>query len=161
MAEDNVYTYEAQTIRGKQVSLADFRGKVLLVVNVASKCGHTKQYAALEAMYRKLHGQGFEILGFPCNQFGGQEPGENQEIQEFCTVKFGVTFPMFAKIKVNGPEAHPLFPYLKENALGEEGKKPIKWNFTKFLVNREGVVVKRFLSKQTPDEIEGEIQALL
>lgn len=159
--ENTVYAYEAASIRGKQVSLSSFKGKVLLVVNVASKCGHTKQYAGLEALYRKYQSKGLEILGFPCNQFGGQEPGTDSEIQEFCTVKFGVSFPLFAKIKVNGPEAHPLYLHLKELAPGEEGRKPIKWNFTKFLVNREGVVLKRFFSKQTPEEIEAEIAALL
>ena len=159
--EPNFYSFEAQSIAGKKIALADFADKVVLVVNVASKCGHTKQYAALETMYKKFKGKGFEILGFPCNQFGGQEPGTEAEIQEFCSVKFGVSFPLFAKIKVNGPDAHPLFPFLKERALGEEGKKPIKWNFTKFLVDRKGNVIKRFLSRQTPESIESEIEALL
>jgi len=159
--ETNVYSFEAKSIRGKLVSLSEFSGKVLLIVNVASKCGHTKQYAGLEELYRKYHDKGLEILGFPCNQFGGQEPGSDEEIQEFCTIKFGVTFPMFSKVKVNGPDAHPLYPYLKEQAPGEEGRKPIKWNFTKFLVDRKGNVLKRFFSKQSPAEIEAEIAAAL
>jgi glutathione peroxidase len=161
MSADDIYQFEAQSIDGKSVALPAFKGKVLLILNVASKCGHTKQYAALEAMYRKYQPQGLEILGFPCNQFGGQEPGDDSQIREFCTVKFGVTFPLFAKVKVNGPEAHPLFPFLKERALGEEDRKPIKWNFTKFLVSRKGEVRKRFLSRQTPAEIEAEIVAEL
>ena len=159
--EPNVYSFTALNIRGRELSLAEYAGKVLLIVNVASKCGHTKQYAGLEAMYHKYHEQGLEILGFPCNQFGGQEPGSETDIQEFCTVKFGVTFPLFSKIKVNGPDAHPLFPFLKERALGEEGKKPIKWNFTKFLVDRQGNVLKRFLSRQSPESIEDEVVAAL
>ena len=159
--EPNVYSFTALNIRGRELSLAEYAGKVLLIVNVASKCGHTKQYAGLEAMYRKYHEQGLEILGFPCNQFGGQEPGSETDIQEFCTVKFGVTFPLFSKIKVNGPDAHPLFPFLKERALGEEGKKPIKWNFTKFLVDRQGNVLKRFLSREAPESIEEEVVAAL
>jgi len=159
--EPNIYSFEALDIHGKKVALSKFTGKVILVVNVASKCGHTKQYAGLESLYKKHHDKGLEILGFPCNQFGGQEPGSETDIQEFCTVKFGVTFPLFSKIKVNGPDAHPLFPYLKEQALGEEGKKPIKWNFTKFLVDRKGNVIKRFLSRETPESIESEIETLL
>ncbi len=158
---NSIYEFEAISNEGKVVSLADFQGKVVLVVNVASKCGHTKQYAALEEMWKKYKDQGLVILGFPCNQFGGQEPGSDADIRQFCTLNYGVTFPLFAKIKVNGPDAIPLYTYLKEQALGEEGREPIKWNFTKFLVNREGEVIKRFFSKQKPAEIEAEVTALL
>lgn len=158
---NSIYEFEAISNEGTQVSLADFQGKVVLVVNVASKCGHTKQYAGLEEMWKKYKDKGLVILGFPCNQFGGQEPGSDADIRQFCTLNYGVTFPLFAKIKVNGPDAIPLYTYLKEQALGEEGRKPIKWNFTKFLVNREGKVIKRFFSKQKPIEIEAEVAALL
>lgn len=156
-----VYEFEALDIQGKLQSLNQYAGQVILIVNVASKCGHTKQYAGLEALYNKYKDRGLVILGFPCNQFGGQEPGTDAEIQEFCSVRFGVSFPLFSKIKVNGPEAHPLFAYLKEQAPGEEGRKPIKWNFTKFIVNREGQVMARYFSKQTPDILEEEILRLL
>lgn len=155
------YEFEAVQNDGKVLSMSEFKGKVVLVVNVASKCGHTKQYAGLEELWKKYKDQGLVILGFPCNQFGGQEPGNDEQIREFCTLNYGVTFPLFSKIKVNGPDAIPLYPYLKEQAPGEEGRKPIKWNFTKFLINRDGTVLKRFFSKQKPAEIESEVAALL
>ena len=142
------------------VSLKEYQGKVLLIVNTATKCGHTPQYNGLEALYEKYHEQGFEILDFPCNQFAGQAPGTNEEIHEFCTLNFGTTFPQFAKINVNGKDASPLFTYLKEQQKGE-GTGRIQWNFTKFLVDREGNVVKRFEPKEEPGAIEADIRALL
>ena len=142
------------------VSLKEYQGKVLLIVNTATKCGHTPQYNGLEALYEKYHDQGFEILDFPCNQFAGQAPGTNEEIHQFCTLNFGTTFPRFAKINVNGKEASPLFTYLKEQQKGE-GTGRIKWNFTKFLIDREGHVVKRFEPKEEPDALETDIRALL
>jgi len=144
----------------QEVSLKDYQGKVLLIVNTATKCGHTPQYNGLEALYEKYRGQGFEILDFPCNQFAGQAPGTNEEIHQFCTLNFGTTFPRFAKVNVNGKEASPLFTYLKEQQKGE-GTGRIKWNFTKFLVDREGNVVKRFEPKDEPEEMEADIRALL
>lgn len=142
------------------VSLKTYQGKVLLIVNTATRCGHTPQYNGLEALYEKYHDQGFEILDFPCNQFAGQAPGTNEEIHQFCTLTFGTTFPQFAKINVNGKEASPLFTYLKEQQKGE-GSGRIKWNFTKFLVDREGNVVKRFEPKDEPEALEADIKALL
>ncbi len=142
------------------VSLKEYQGKVLLIVNTATRCGHTPQYNGLEALYEKYHDQGFEILDFPCNQFAGQAPGTNEEIHQFCTLTFGTTFPQFAKINVNGKEASPLFTYLKEQQKGE-GSGRIKWNFTKFLVDREGNVVKRFEPKDEPEALEADIRALL
>jgi glutathione peroxidase len=144
----------------KEVSLKAYEGKVLLIVNTATKCGHTKQYNGLEALYEKYREQGFEILDFPCNQFAGQAPGTNEEIHEFCTLNFGTKFPQFAKINVNGKAASPLFTYLKEQQPGE-GKGRIKWNFTKFLVDREGNVIKRFEPKVEPEDIDADIRALL
>ena len=143
-----------------EVSLKEYQGKVLLIVNTATKCGHTPQYNGLEALYKKYHAQGLEILDFPCNQFAGQAPGTNEEIHQFCTLTFGTTFPRFAKVKVNGKEASPLFAYLKEQQKGPHGPR-IKWNFTKFLVDREGNVVKRFEPKDEPEALEADIKALL
>ena len=142
------------------VSLKDYEGKVLLIVNTATHCGHTPQYNGLEALYKKYHDQGFEILDFPCNQFAGQAPGTNEEIQQFCTLNFGTTFPRFAKIKVNGKGASPLFQYLKQEKKGPLGGT-IKWNFTKFLIDREGNVVSRFEPKDEPETFEDDIKALL
>lgn len=156
-----VYDFTCKTVQGDEKSLADYRGKVLLVVNVASKCGYTPQYEGLEALYRRYQGRGFEILGFPCNQFLNQEPGDEQAIQEFCSLNFGVSFPLFAKVDVNGPAAIPLYNHLKAAAPGLLGSKSIKWNFTKFLVNREGRVVKRFATATKPEDLVDAIEAEL
>ena len=153
--------FTALALDGREVSLADYGGQVLLVVNVASKCGFTPQYEGLEALYRKLHPRGFTVLGFPCNQFGGQEPGDAEEIARFCQSNYHVTFPLFAKVEVNGPDAHPLFRWLKGERKGVLGTEAIKWNFTKFLIDRDGEVVERFAPTTKPAEIEGRIEALL
>lgn len=142
-------------------ALADYAGKVLLIVNTASQCGFTPQFAGLEALYTRYKDRGFEILGFPCNQFGAQEPGTADEIGSFCQKNYGVTFPMFAKVEVNGDDAHPLFQHLKKEARGLLGSEGIKWNFTKFLVDRDGSVVKRFAPAATPESLAAEIEALL
>ena len=144
----------------KEVPLKEYQGKVLLIVNTATKCGHTKQYNGLEALYEKYREQGFEILDFPCNQFAGQAPGTMEEIHSFCTLNFGTTFPRFFKVNVNGKNASPLFTYLKEQQPGPSGPR-IKWNFTKFLIDREGNVVKRFEPKDEPETMEADIRALL
>ena len=160
MAE-TVYDFTVTSIMGLPKSLADYKGKVLLVVNTASKCGFTPQFAGLQALYEKYRDQGFEILGFPCNQFMNQDPGSNEEIQSFCQVNYGVTFPMFSKIDVNGSDAHPLYEHLKKAAPGALGMKAIKWNFTKFLVDAQGKVVKRFEPNVEPADIASDIEALL
>lgn len=160
MAE-TIYDYTVESIMGLPKSLADYKGKVLLVVNTASKCGFTPQFEGLQALYEKYHDRGLEILGFPCNQFMSQDPGSNEEIQNFCQVNYGVTFPMFAKIDVNGSDAHPLYEYLKKAAPGALGMKAIKWNFTKFLVDAQGKVLKRYEPAVEPASIEPEIEALL
>lgn len=157
----SIYDFKVQTIDGKETTLTPYKGKVMLIVNVASKCGFTPQYDGLEALYKKYKEKGFVILGFPCNQFGSQEPGTEKEIQNFCRVNYGVTFPMFSKIKVNGDKTHPLYVYLKSEQPGILGTKSIKWNFTKFLVNKEGKVVERFGSSTKPKELEKDIEALL
>ena len=157
----DVYDFEAKTLRGEPRSMADYRGKTLLIVNVASACGFTPQYTGLEALYRKYHDRGFEVLGFPCNQFGGQEPGSADDIATFCSTKYDVTFPLFAKIDVNGAHAHPLYEYLKSEAPGALGTKAIKWNFTKFLVNANGEVVERYGSSTTPEQIEADVAKAL
>lgn len=148
----SIYDIKVKDIDGKDVSLNDYKGKVLLIVNVASKCGFTPQYKALEATYEKYKGKGFVVLGFPCNQFGGQEPGSNEEIKTFCSQKYNVSFPLFDKIEVNGKNLHPLYSALT----GKESPFPgsIGWNFTKFLIGRDGKIVKRFESKVTPDSPE-------
>ncbi|CAM4182838.1 glutathione peroxidase [Bacillus manliponensis] len=156
-----VYNFSAKTITGEEVSLRKYEGKVLVIVNVASKCGFTPQYKGLQALYEKYEKEGLEILGFPCNQFGAQEPGNEEEITSFCELNYGVTFPMFAKVGVNGKNAHPLFTYLTEQAPGILGMKAVKWNFTKFLVDREGNVVNRFAPQTKPEELEKEIEKLL
>lgn len=156
----NIYNFTAKTIDGADKSIADYKGKVLLVVNVASKCGFTKQYSGLEALYQKYKDQGIEILAFPCNQFGSQEPGTSEDIKEFCSVNFGVSFQLFDKIDVNGDNAHPIFKYLTK-AKGGVITDAIKWNFTKFLIDREGNVVDRFAPQTTPESIEKEIKKLL
>jgi glutathione peroxidase len=157
----NVYDFTVKTIDGSEQTLTGFRDQVMLIVNVASQCGFTPQYSGLEAMYRKLHPRGFSVLGFPCNQFGQQEPGSEDEIKRFCSQTYDVTFPMFARIDVNGPHTHPLYQYLKQQQPGILGSEGIKWNFTKFLVDRQGQVRKRYGSMEKPESIEPEIAALL
>jgi glutathione peroxidase len=158
---ENIYDIAAKTIDGHEVRLDAWRGQVLLVVNVASRCGFTPQYAGLEAMYRKHRDEGFAVLGFPCDQFGHQEPGDENEIKAFCEGSFGVTFPLFGKIDVNGPQAHPLFRYLKSQLKGLFGSERIKWNFTKFLIDRDGTPIRRFGSSDTPESIEAHVAAAL
>jgi glutathione peroxidase len=153
----SVYDFDVTTLDGKARQMADYRGKTLLIVNVASACGYTPQYTGLEALHRKYHDRGFEVLGFPCNQFGGQEPGSADEIASFCSTKFDVTFPLFAKVDVNGAHAHPLFEHLKAEKPGALGTKAIKWNFTKFLVNARGEVVERYGSSTTPEQIDADV----
>lgn len=157
----SIHEFEVNTISGNRVSLSDYEGQIVLVVNTASKCGFTKQYAGLEDIYRQNKEQGFTILGFPCNQFGEQEKGNSDEISQFCELNFGVTFPLFEKIDVNGENAAPLFTYLTSNARGFLGSKRIKWNFTKFLVGKDGKVIKRYGSVTKPQDIEADIKKLL
>lgn len=156
-----VYDFDAQTLDGRPTSLEDWRGQVLLVVNVASKCGFTPQYAALEQLYRRFKDRGFAVLGFPCNQFGAQEPGSAAQIADFCSTEYDISFPMMSKIDVNGPKAHPLYAYLKQQRKGVLGSEAIKWNFTKFLVDREGRVVERFAPVHRPEALAAAIEALL
>ena len=158
---ESIYDFQATTLDGRSQPMEAFRGKVLLIVNVASQCGFTPQYAGLEALYRRHRAAGLEILGFPCNQFGSQEPGGEAEIARFCEARFGVTFPMFGKIDVNGPAAHPLYAWLKASAPGVLGTESIKWNFTKFLVGRDGSVIKRYAPTSTPESIEADVVAAL
>ena len=153
--------FTAKLPNGETISLADKLGKVLLVVNTASKCGFTPQYDGLEALWRKHGPQGFEVIAFPCNQFGGQEPGSADEIDQFCKVNFGLSFPLMAKVEVNGSNADPLFDWLKAEAPGVLGTKAIKWNFTKFLIDRQGRVVRRYAPTDKPEAIEADIAALL
>ena len=156
-----IYDIAVDDIHGKQHKLDEFKGKVLLIVNVASKCGFTPQYKGLEALYEKMHSRGLEVLGFPCNQFGAQEPGSAQEIESFCDLNYGVTFPLFAKIDVNGNGAAPLYKYLKKEQPGLLGSEAIKWNFTKFLVDRNGKVIERYAPNVEPEAIAGSIEKLL
>jgi glutathione peroxidase len=157
----SIYDFSAKDIRGKEQKLDEYKDKVLLIVNVASKCGFTPQYKGLEALYEKLHARGLEILGFPSNQFGAQEPGNEAEIAQFCDLNYGVTFPLFAKVDVNGSAAAPLYQYLKKEKPGLLGSEAIKWNFTKFLVDRKGNVVERYAPNVEPQAIAGDIQKLL
>jgi glutathione peroxidase len=157
----SVYDYTAHTLEGADAPLAEWRGKVLLVVNVASKCGFTPQYTGLEALYRKYKDRGFAILGFPCNQFGAQEPGDAAEIANFCSLTYDVSFPMMSKIDVNGPGADPLYAYLKKEKKGLLGTEAVKWNFTKFLIDREGNVVRRFAPADKPEALASAVEALL
>ena len=157
----SVFEFSAQDIQGNNKDLVDYKGKVMLIVNTASKCGFTPQYEGLENIYKDLKGQGLEILGFPCNQFGQQEKGSDTEIAGFCMKNYGVSFPMFSKVDVNGDNAHPLYDYLKKQSPGILGSKGIKWNFTKFLVGRDGQVIKRFASTTKPKDIAKDIKALL
>lgn len=157
----SIYEFSATNIRGQEVSLSDYQDKVLLIVNTASKCGFTPQFEGLEILHKDLEKKGLAILGFPCNQFGKQDPGADGVIEEFCQLNYGVSFPMFSKVDVNGDEAHPLFSYLKEEARGLLGSKTIKWNFTKFLINRQGQVVKRYAPNDTPESMQVDIEKLL
>jgi glutathione peroxidase len=157
----SIYDFNAALLNGDNVALANYRGKVLLIVNTASACGFTPQYAGLEALYRKYRDRGFLVLGFPCNQFGGQEPGDAANIAQFCETSFAVSFPLFAKIEVNGANAHPLYKHLKHEAAGLLGTEAIKWNFTKFLVDRHGRVIERYAPATSPEEIIPAIENLL
>ena len=157
----NIFDFKAKLTDANEVSLSNFKGKTLLIVNTASACGFTPQYEGLENLYKKYKDDGLVILAFPCNQFGKQEPGSDAEIKEFCDLKFNITFPLFSKIEVNGDGTHPLFQYLKEALPGLMGSKAIKWNFTKFLVDKEGKPVKRYAPTDTPESIEKDIAAIL
>jgi len=158
---DSIYDTEVTSLTGEQKDLSEYLGKVLLVVNTASKCGFTPQYTGLEKLYEDFREQGLEVLGFPCNQFGKQEPGDEAEIAEFCETRFGVQFPMHAKVDVNGSDTHPLYERLKHEAPGLLGSEAVKWNFTKFLVDRSGNVVSRFAPKDKPEKLRGSIEKLL
>jgi glutathione peroxidase len=157
----SAYDFSALTIDGIDLPLSQFRGHALLIVNVASKCGYTPQYVGLEELYKKYHERGLEVLGFPCNQFGHQEPGDEAEIRKFCSLNYGVSFPMFAKIKVNGPDTHPLYEYLKQSLPGILGLGAIKWNFTKFLTGKDGIPVKRYAPADKPQSIQSDVEAVL
>jgi len=155
----NLYEIEVTNIDGRRQRMADFAGKVLLIVNVASKCGFTPQYKGLESLYRQFADRGFAVLGFPCDQFGHQEPGDEAQIKNFCSLQYYVTFPMFAKIEVNGNHTHPLYQLLKKSAPGVLGTEAIKWNFTKFLIDREGQVIKRYATADKPESLANDIEA--
>jgi len=156
-----IYDFTVEDIQGRQQKLDRYKDKVMLIVNVASKCGFTPQYKGLETIYEKMHNRGLEVLGFPCNQFGAQEPGSKEEIAKFCELNYGVKFPMFAKIDVNGDHAAPLYQYLKKAKPGLLGSEAIKWNFTKFLVDRKGKVIERYAPNVEPEAIAGDIEKLL
>ncbi|WP_283787169.1 glutathione peroxidase [Bermanella sp. WJH001] len=157
----SIYDFKATDIQGQERELSAYKGKVLLIVNTASKCGFTPQFEGLEAMYKELHEKGLEVLGFPCNQFAQQDKGSDSEIAGFCMKNYGVSFPMFSKIEVNGDNAHPLYQYLKKEARGILGTQKIKWNFTKFLINQDGKVIKRFAPTTKPEDIAKQVRALL
>lgn len=157
----SIYDFEVTALEGGAQKLSDYRNRVLLIVNTASECGFTPQYQGLEDLHHRYEGDGLAVLGFPCNQFGGQEPGDAAQIREFCEARYGVSFPLFAKIDVNGPDAHPLFEHLKEAAPGLLGSRRVKWNFTKFLVSRSGEVLERFASTTKPEKLEEQIQKAL
>jgi glutathione peroxidase len=161
MQDENVHAFSAVSLGGAPIGLRQYTGKVLLIVNTASQCGFTPQYKDLEALHRQFGERGFEVLGFPCNQFGKQEPGNEEEIGAFCEKNYGVTFPMFAKVDVNGAAAHPLFKYLKRTAPGLLGTQSIKWNFTKFLVRKDGSVLKRYAPYTKPESLAKDIEALI
>ena len=161
MADATLQDFQAQSITGQPVRLADMAGKVLLIVNTASQCGFTPQFAGLEKLWQAYKDRGLMVLGFPSNEFGGQDPGANDEIAAFCELNYGVSFPMMAKVKVNGSEAHPLYQWLKAEAPGLLGTQGIKWNFTKFLVGRDGRVLKRYAPQDAPDKLAGDIEAAL
>ena len=155
------YDFSAKTIDGEEQPLSAYKGKAMLVVNVASKCGFTPQYTGLEALYRKFKDQGIVVLGFPCDQFGHQEPGDEEEIKNFCSLNYDVSFPLYAKVDVNGANAHPLYQWLKGEKSGFLGTEGIKWNFTKFLIDRSGKVIKRYAPTDTPEKIEKDVAALV
>jgi glutathione peroxidase len=157
----SIYDFQAETLDGKPASLADWRGQALLIVNTASKCGFTPQYAGLEQLYRTYKDRGFSVIGFPCNQFGAQEPGNAEEIAGFCSLTYDVSFPMMAKVDVNGPAVHPLYAYLKHAKKGVLGSETIKWNFTKFLIDRKGEPVRRFAPLDKPESLSGAIESVL
>jgi glutathione peroxidase len=157
----SVYDFQAQTLDGKPAGLADWRGQALLIVNTASKCGFTPQYAGLEQLHRTYKDRGFSVIGFPCNQFGAQEPGNADEIASFCSLTYDVSFPMMAKIDVNGPAAHPLYAYLKHARKGVLGSEAIKWNFTKFLIDRKGEPVRRFAPLDKPESLSAAIESVI
>lgn len=157
----SIYDFSARNIDGQDTSLSHWHGQVVLVVNVASQCGFTPQYAGLESLFRKYRDRGFAVLGFPCDQFGHQEPGNEAEIHQFCSLTYDVSFPLFAKIEVNGANAHPLYQHLKKAKPGVLSTEAIKWNFTKFLVNRQGEVVKRYAPQDKPEDIDADISAQL
>lgn len=161
MTAQSLFDIEVQDIKGNQHSMADYKGKVLLIVNTASKCGFTPQFEGLQGLYSDLKDKGLEVLGFPCNQFMSQDPADNDAISQFCSLNYGVDFPMFAKIEVNGPGTHPLYTYLKSQAKGLLGSEKIKWNFTKFLINRDGQVIKRYPPTAKPEAIRTDIEQLL
>ncbi len=161
MPQESIYDFEVKDIEGKSKKLSDYKGSALLVVNTASKCGFTPQYEGLENLYKNYASKGFEILGFPCNQFGSQEPESESEIKKFCSLKYNVTFPMFAKVDVNGVNAHPLYKFLKKNSKGLLGTEFIKWNFTKFLVGKNGEILKRYAPTDTPEQIGKDLEELL
>ena len=161
MSTKTVYDFEAKDISGKDISLEAFRGKVMLIVNTASKCGFTPQFGGLEELHKSYAGKGLAVLGFPCNQFGSQDPGADGEIAEFCQMNYGVSFPMMGKIDVNGPAAHPLYKWLAAEAPGLLGSKAIKWNFTKFLVGKDGQVIKRYAPLDKPADMAKDIETAL
>ncbi len=161
MSTPTVYDFSARQIDGKDIALSEFKGKVILIVNTASKCGFTPQFGGLEELHKTYAGKGLAVLGFPCNQFGSQDPGSDSEIAGFCQVNYGVSFPMMGKIDVNGPEAHPLYKWLSTEAPGLLGSKAIKWNFTKFLIGKDGQVIKRYAPLDKPAGLAGDIEAAL
>ena len=161
MGVNTIYDFQAQSISGKDIALSDFKGKVMLIVNTASKCGFTPQFGGLEALYKSYAGKGLVVVGFPCNQFGSQDPAADGEIAEFCQVNYGVSFPMMGKVDVNGPAAHPLYKWLSAEAPGLLGSKAIKWNFTKFLVGKDGQVIKRYAPTDKPADLAKDVEAAL
>ncbi|WP_420195579.1 glutathione peroxidase [Marinobacter sp. GH_1] len=161
MSGESIYDFSVRDIKGNEASMADYKGKVLLIVNTASKCGFTPQFEGLQALHEELGDRGFEVLGFPCNQFMNQDPANEDAISQFCSLNYGVSFPMFAKIDVNGDGAHPLFQFLKSEAKGLMGSEKVKWNFTKFLVNRDGQVIRRYAPTAKPADIRADIEKLL
>ena len=157
----NIYNFSCKNLIGEEVSLSDYSGKALLIVNTASKCGFTPQYKGLQELYEEYSSEGFEVLGFPCNQFGSQEPGTEEEISEFCSINYNITFPIFSKIDVKGPSAEPLFRFLTSSKPGLLGTEKIKWNFTKFLIDQNGQTVKRYSPQTTPEQISSDVKDLL
>ena len=161
MSSPTIYDFQAKSISGKNISLSDFKGQVILIINTASKCGFTPQFGGLEELHKTYGGKGLAVLGFPCNQFGSQDPGADGEIAEFCQVNYGVSFPMMGKVDVNGPAAHPLYKWLCAEAPGLLGSKAIKWNFTKFLVGKDGHVIRRYAPTDKPADLAKDIAAAL